>query len=80
MVDIHSDKPAIRLRVGIYDSFWEIPVELVADALPENLTDLVEQEREKLAEIFANLRNEVSEFILAEEYLATENLSYIENL
>lgn len=80
LVDIHSDKPKVRLRVGIYDSFWEIPVELVADASPENLTDLVKQERERLAEIFTNLGNEVSEFILAEEYLATENLSYIENL
>ncbi len=80
LVDIHSDKPKVRLRVGIYDSFWEIPVELVSDALPENITDLVEQERERLAEIFTRLGNEVSEFILAEEYCATENLSYIENL
>ncbi len=80
LIDIHSDKPKVRLRVGIYDSFWEIPVELVSDAPPENLTDLVKQERERLAEIFTNPGNEVSEFILAEEYLATENLSYIENL
>ncbi len=80
LVDIHGENPAIRLRVGIYDSFWEIPVEMIAETPPENLTDLVKQERERLAEIFTNLGNEVSEFILAEEYLATENLSYIENL
>lgn len=46
LVDIHSAKPLIRLRVGIYDSFWEISVELITDVPPENLTDLVKQERE----------------------------------
>ena len=34
LVDIHSEQPLIRLRVGIYDSFWEIPVEAVTDELP----------------------------------------------
>lgn len=32
LVDIHSPKPLIRLRVGIYDSFWEIPVEMISDS------------------------------------------------
>ncbi|MBA3634366.1 MAG: hypothetical protein H0W58_16390 [Acidobacteria bacterium] len=80
LVDIHGEKPAIRLRVGIYDSFWEIPIELVSDALPENLTDLVKQEREQFAKTCKNLRNEVNEFVLIGEYYATENLTYIENL
>ncbi len=80
LVDIHGENPLIRLRVGIYDSFWEIPIELVADAPPENLTDLVKQERERFAQICKNLRNEAREFILAQEYYATEKLTYIENL
>jgi hypothetical protein len=41
LVDIHSQKPEIRLRVGIYDSFWEIPVETITDEPLESLTDLV---------------------------------------
>ena len=80
LVDIHSAKPMIRLRVGIYDSFWEIPVELIADAPPENLTDLVKQERENLAEICKNLGEKDRGIILVEKYSITESLSYIEYL
>ena len=80
LVNIHSAKPLIRLRVGIYDSFWEIPVELVADVPPENLTDLVKQERKKLAEICKNLGEKGRGIILVEEYNITESLSYIEYL
>lgn len=80
LIDIHTAKPLIRLRVGIYDSFWEIPVESIADVPIENLTDLVEQEREMLAEICKNLTSEKPEFIFAEEYLSAENLTYLENL
>jgi len=58
LVDIHSVQPAIRLRVGIYDSFWEIPVETIAEGQIENLTDLVKQEREMLAEICQSLSDE----------------------
>ena len=80
LVDIHSAKPMIRLRVGIYDSFWEIPVELIADAPPENLTDLVKQEKERLAETCKNLGEKGCGTILVEEYSITESLSYIEYL
>ncbi|MEJ7860482.1 MAG: hypothetical protein WKF90_02480 [Pyrinomonadaceae bacterium] len=81
LVDIHSEKPFIRLRVGIYDSFCEIPVETVADAPPENLTDLVEKERERLTEISESFSDNALDYILAEEYCAaTVNLSYVENL
>lgn len=80
LVDIHSTKPLIRLRVGIYDSFWEIPVELIADAPPENITDLVKQERENLAELCKNLGEKERGIILVEEYSITESLSYIEYL
>lgn len=80
LVDIHSTKPLIRLRVGIYDSFWEIPVELIADVPPENLTDLVVQEKERLAEICKNLSDKDCGIILVEEYSITESLSYIEYL
>ena len=80
LVDIHSAKPMIRLRVGIYDSFWEIPVGLIADAPPENLTDLVKLEKERLAEICKNLNDKGREYILVEEYSITESLSYIEYL
>ena len=80
LVDIHSAKPLLRLRVGIYDSFWEIPVELIADVPPENLTDLVKQEREKLAEVCKNLGDKDRGIILVEEYSITESLSYIEYL
>ena len=80
-VDIHSHNAAIRLRVGIYDSFWEIPVETIADAPPENLTDLVEKERARLTEIRGSFSDDALEYILAEEYCAaTVNLSYVENL
>lgn len=81
LVDIHSDNPAMRLRVGIYDSFWEIPIEFITDAPLENLTDLVKQERERLAlQICSSLGDDALEYILAEEYRAAANLSYVENL
>ena len=80
LVDIHSAKPMLRLRVGIYDSFWEILVELIADAPPENITDLVKQEKERLAEICKNLGEKGRGIILVEEYSITESLSYIEYL
>ncbi len=80
LVDIHGEKPAIRLRVGIYDSFWEIPAETIADAPLENLTDLVKQERERLAEICNSFGDDAREFILGEEYRAAVNLFYVENL
>ena len=81
LVDIHASKPAIRLRVGIYDSFWEIPVQTISDAPLESITDLVEQGREMLAlQICKNLTSEKPEFIFAEEYLSAENLFYVENL
>jgi hypothetical protein len=82
LVDIHSAKPAIRLRVGIYDTFGEIPVGLVTDAPPENLTDLVKQESERLAEICSGLDDETRESILAEDFRAAvdANMFYLENL
>lgn len=81
LVDIHSDNPAIRLRVGIYDSFWEIPVEVVTDEPLENLSDLVKQEKERLAEDCNGFGDDALEYILAEEYrAATRNLFYVENL
>ena len=82
LVDIHSDNPLIRLRVGIYDSFREIPAEIITDAPLENLTDLVKQERERLAlQICYSPGDDALEYILAEEYrAATVNLSYVENL
>lgn len=81
LVDIHSDNPAIRLRVGIYDSFWEIPVEFLTDAPPENLTDLVKQERERLAlQTCETLGDDALEYILAEEYRGAANFYYVENL
>lgn len=82
LVDIHSENPAIRFRVGIYDSFWEIPVESLTDTPPENITDLVKQEKERLAlQICNDLGDDALEYILAEEYRAAAvNLSYVENL
>lgn len=81
LIGIHSDQPQIRLRIGIYDSFWEIPVEMIADAPPENLTDLVQEERAQLSEICKNIRNQARQIIFAEEYSErAENLFYIENL
>ncbi|MGI8641416.1 MAG: hypothetical protein ACR2MG_15900 [Pyrinomonadaceae bacterium] len=80
LVDIYAAKPMMRLRVGIYDSFSEIPVETVTGAPLENIEDLVKQEREILAEICKNLGDEKLELILAEEYRSAVNLSYVENL
>ena len=62
-------------------SFWEIPIEFITDAPLENLTDLVKQERKRLAEICYSPGDDALEYILAEEYrAATVNLSYVENL
>ena len=79
LVDIHSEQPLIRLRVGIYDSFWEIPVETVVDELPENLTDLVKQEKELLAVARQSFGDEMGG-IFSDGYNAAANLSYLENL
>ncbi len=83
LVDIHTAKPLMRLRVGIYDSFWEIPVETIIDAPLEIITDLVKQEREMLASIFQNLDDETQNYLLEEEYRAAtaiSSLSFVENL
>lgn len=80
LIDIHSAKPLIRLRVGLYDSFWEIPVETVSDAPPENLTDLVKQEKEQLEEIDQNLEGQEISYICSEDYQFSPNQIYIENL
>lgn len=80
LVDIHSKKPLIRLRVGIYDSFWEILVETVSDTPPENLTDLVKQEKEQLEEIYQNLERQEISYICAEDFQFSQNQIYIENL
>ena len=80
LVDIHSAKPLIRLRVGVYDSFWEIPVETVSAMPPENLTDLVKQEKEQLEEIYQNLEQQEITYICAEDYQFSQNQIYIENL
>ncbi len=80
LVDVHSQTPAMRLRVGLYDSFWEIPLETITDAPLINLTDLVEQERKRLAEICENLGDEKLNYLLAEEYAAAENLFFVESL
>ncbi len=82
LVDIHSEKPAIRLRVGIYDSFWEISVETIVENQIENLTDLVKQERESLAvQVYQSPNDEARAFLLAEEYYTADvNLAYVENL
>ncbi len=83
LIDIHTARPAIRLRVGVYDSFWEIPVEIIADTPLENVNDLVEQEREMLAQIFRDLGEERQTYLFDQEFLHaanTENLPYVENL
>ncbi len=70
----------MRLRVGLYDSFWEIPLETITDATLINLIDLVEQGRKRLAEICRNLGDEKLNYILAEEFAAAENLFFVESL
>jgi len=80
LVDIHSAKPLIRLRIGLYDSFWEIPVETVTGAPLETLTDLVKQEEERLEEIYQNLERQEITYICAEDYQFSQNQIYIENL
>ena len=74
LVDIHTTQPSIRLRVGVYDSFWEIPVDaVVAQASIENVNDLVEEERKKLAELCQNLSDDFTNYLLADEYrIATD--------
>lgn len=78
LVDIHSEQPAIRLRIGVYDSFWEIPVEMVAGKPPENLTDLVKQENERQAKALEDFGDETN-FIFSDVQSAA-NLAYLENL
>lgn len=69
LIDIHSEKPAIRLRVGIYDSFWEIPVAAIAAAPLADLTDLVAREKgRRAAEIRRDPDGGEREIVLAEEY------------
>jgi PRTRC genetic system protein A len=80
LIDIHSAKPLIRLRVGLYDSFWEIPVETVTGAPLETLTDLVKQEKERLEEIYQNLERQEITYICTENYQFSPNQIYIENL
>lgn len=70
LVDIYTAKPSIRLRVGVYDSFWEIPVKTITSEPLENITDLVEQEREILAEICNGLDDQICDNLLAAEYRA----------
>jgi PRTRC genetic system protein A len=82
LVDIHQAKPKIRLRVGVYDSFWEIPIDAIADAPPENVTDLVNRESETLAPIIQDLDEGARGYVFDEEFRAIvgEGLLYIENL
>lgn len=80
LVDIHSPKPAICLRIGIYDSFWQIPVDMVAGEPPASLTDLVKQEREQQAETCDSLGEKGHEFIYVDELHVAQNLLYVENL
>ena len=82
LVDIHAAKPNIRLRVGVYDSFREIPVDEISVAPPANITDLVVQERETLAQIFHDLGENTQNYRRDEEFRAVvaEGLPYIENL
>lgn len=81
LVDIHTAKPAIRLRVGVYDSFWEIPVDEISDATLENINDLVKQEREMLAQMFQDLMDETQKYPFDKEFrAAAENFPYVENL
>lgn len=83
LVDIHAAKPAIRLRVGVYDSFLEIPVDEISDAPLESITDLVEQERESSAQIFRYLGEEQQTYLFDKEFphvAFAENLPYVENL
>lgn len=82
LVDIHAAKPAIRLRVGVYDSFKEISVDEISDVPPEGIADLVKQEKEMLAQIFQNLNEETQTYLFDKEFnrAVTENFSYVENL
>lgn len=77
-VDIHEQKPSIRLRVGLYDSFWEIPIETVSTVLPENLTDLVQQEQ--LVQSSLNTEEPTISYIYSEDYQLSQNHLYLENL
>jgi len=78
LVDIHTRKPSIRLRIGLYDSFWEIPLETVCDILPENLTDLVKEEQ--LAQFSLNREVQTISYICAEDYQFSQKHLYLENL
>jgi len=80
LIDIHSEKPALRLRVGIYDSFWEFPAELVTDELPCEITDLVKQENAKLDVEFDCAGGIVTDYTIIREYFETEVWVLHENL
>lgn len=80
LVDIHSPKPLIRLRIGIYDSFWEIPVEMISDSPLENLSDLVKQENERQVQSSQNPEGEAVNYIFVEEYQVSLNQTFLENL
>ncbi len=80
LVDIHTEKPLIRLRVGLYDSFGEIPLESIADVPSEKLIDAVKQEQERLAQFAQTQEGQEVTYIFAEEYLFSATQSSIENL
>lgn len=80
LIDIHTEKPLIRLRVGIYDSFWEIPVEMISDSPLYFLTDLVKQENERQTQISQNLEDEAINYIFVEEFQVSQNQSLLENI
>jgi PRTRC genetic system protein A len=76
LVDIHSENPLIRLRVGVYDSFAEIPLASIVDEPSEKLIDAVTSE----AEIAHQLEQQEVTYIFAEEYLPVSAQNSIENV
>lgn len=80
LVDIHTEKPFIRLRIGVYDSFWEIPVEMIVDSPLEKLSDLVKEENERKAQISQNSADEAANYIFIEEHQVSLNRAYLKNL
>lgn len=80
LVDIFSPTPSIRLRVGIYDSFWEIPAEMAADAPLESIVDLVRQEEAQLARTFPDFAEGNVNFIYLEDYQVPVTQTFLENL
>ena len=80
LVDIHSEKSAIRLRIGIYDSFWEFPAEFITDELPLEITDLVKQENAERDAAFGCASEIVTDYTIVREYFETEVCILYENL